>query len=127
GPGSDRHRRARRGARAPPARAVELAQDRRGLTRRRTRRAAPSVGCRGMSTTTRSERIPMPDGGEMGAYIALPESGRGPGILVLMEIFGVGSYIRRAAERLSELGYVALAPDLYRRTDPGAEFDHDQA
>jgi carboxymethylenebutenolidase len=69
----------------------------------------------------------MPDGGEMGAYIALPEPGRGPGILVLMEIFGVGSYIRRAAERLAELGYVALAPDLYRRTDPDAEFDHDQA
>ena len=62
----------------------------------------------------------MPDGGEMGAYVALPESGHGPGMLVLMEIFGVGSYIRRAAERLAELGYVALAPDLYRRTDPGS-------
>ena len=43
----------------------------------------------------------MPDGGEMGAYVALPESGSGPGVLVLMEIFGVGSYIRRAAERLA--------------------------
>lgn len=68
----------------------------------------------------------MPDGGEMGAYIALPEPGRGPGMLVLMEIFGVGDYIRRAAERLAELGYVALAPDLYRRTDPDAEYDHGQ-
>jgi carboxymethylenebutenolidase len=80
-----------------------------------------------MSTTTRQERIHMPDGGDMGAYVAVPESGHGPGILVLMEIFGVGSYIRRAAERLAELGYVALAPDLYRRTDPGAEFDHNPA
>ncbi len=69
----------------------------------------------------------MPDGGEMGAHIAVPDSGHGPGILVLMEIFGVGSYIRRATERLAELGYVALAPDLYRRTDPDAEFDHDPA
>ena len=87
------------------------------------------VGCAISSLramTTRTERIPMPDGGEMGAYIALPDAGRGPGILVLMEIFGVGSYIRRAAERLAELGYVALAPDLYRRTDPDAEFEHDQ-
>jgi carboxymethylenebutenolidase len=80
-----------------------------------------------MSTSTRNERIPMPDGGDMGAHIAVPESGHGPGILVLMEIFGVGSYIRRATERLAELGYVALAPDLYRRTDPGAEFEHDQS
>jgi carboxymethylenebutenolidase len=69
----------------------------------------------------------MPDGGEMGAYTALPAAGHGPGVLVLMEIFGVGSYIRRAAERLAELGYVALAPDLYRRTNPDAEFEHDQA
>jgi len=80
-----------------------------------------------MTVDTRSERIPMPDGGEMSAHIAVPESGHGPGILVLMEIFGVGSYIRRATERLAELGYVALAPDLYRRTDPDAEFDHDPA
>ena len=69
----------------------------------------------------------MPDGGEMGAYVALPESGSGPGVLVLMEIFGVGSYIRRAAERLAELGYVGLAPDLYRRIDPGLELAHDEA
>jgi carboxymethylenebutenolidase len=71
--------------------------------------------------------IEMPDGGQMGAYLALPESGRGPGMLVLMEIFGVGVYIREAADRLAALGYVALAPDLYRRTRPGAEYAHDDA
>ena len=80
-----------------------------------------------MAGVTRRETIEMPDGGEMGAFVALPETGHGPGLLVLMEIFGVGSYIRRAAERLAELGYVALAPDLYRRTDPGLELAHDQA
>jgi carboxymethylenebutenolidase len=76
--------------------------------------------------TTRSQTIAMPDGGDMGAYVALPESGGGPGVLVLMEIFGVGPYIRRAAERLAELGYVAMAPDLYRRTEPGLELPHDE-
>jgi carboxymethylenebutenolidase len=79
-----------------------------------------------MATATRRETVPMPDGGEMGAYVALPASGSGPGVLVLMEIFGVGTYIRRAAERLAELGYVALAPDLYRRVEPGLELDHDE-
>lgn len=68
-----------------------------------------------------------PDGGEMGAYLSVPEAGSGPGVVVLMEIFGVGAYIRRAGERLAELGYVAIAPDLYRRIEPGAEFDHDEA
>src|SRR4051794_11182586 len=68
--------------------------------------------------------IAMPDGGEMGAHVVLPEGGSGPGVLVLMEIFGVGPYIRRACERVAELGYVAMAPDLYRRIDPGVEIDH---
>jgi carboxymethylenebutenolidase len=72
-------------------------------------------------------QIDMPDGDKMGAYVALPHSGRGPGMVVLMEIFGVGVYIREAADRLAGLGYVALAPDLYRRTDAGAEFAHDDA
>jgi carboxymethylenebutenolidase len=70
--------------------------------------------------------IPMPDGGTMEAFVALPETGRGPGVLVLMEIFGVGSYIRRACERLADLGYVAMAPDLYRRIEPGLEIEHDE-
>ena len=63
----------------------------------------------------------------MGAYVALPESGAGPGMLVLMEVFGVGVYIREAADRLAGLGYVGLAPDLYRRTRADAEFAHDDA
>ncbi len=75
----------------------------------------------------RTETINMPDGGTMSAQLALPDGGSGPGLLVLMEIFGVGSYIVRAAERLAELGYVALAPDLYRRVDPGFAVDHDEA
>jgi len=71
--------------------------------------------------------IPTPDGGEMGAHVSLPPAGAGPGVLVLMEIYGVGSYIKRATERLAALGYVALAPDLYRRIEPGLEIEHDEA
>ena len=80
-----------------------------------------------MSLPSRTETIAMPDGGTMAAHLCLPESGSGPGVLVLMEIFGVGTYIRRACERLAELGYVAMAPDLYRRVHPGLELGHDQA
>jgi carboxymethylenebutenolidase len=75
--------------------------------------------------TSRTETIAMPDGGSMGAWVVVPEGGSGPGVLVLMEIFGVGPYIRRACERLAELGYVAMAPDLYRRIEPGLEIAHD--
>jgi carboxymethylenebutenolidase len=70
--------------------------------------------------------IRTPDGELMGGHLSLPAAGEGPGVLVLMEVFGVGPYIRRATERLAELGYVALAPDLYRRIDPGLETAHDE-
>jgi carboxymethylenebutenolidase len=75
-----------------------------------------------MAIRTRTETIAMPGGGTMDAYLAVPESGRGPGMLVLMEIFGVGDYIREVTERLAGIGYVAIAPDLYRRIRPKAEF-----
>jgi carboxymethylenebutenolidase len=67
--------------------------------------------------STRSETI------EPGfeAHVALPAAGSGPGMLLLQEIFGVNDYVRDAARRLAELGYVVLAPDLYWRTEPGLE------
>jgi carboxymethylenebutenolidase len=70
--------------------------------------------------TTREQTIEIPDG-ELGAHLAIPAAGRGPGIVLLHEIFGVGDYIRDAAARLAEAGYVVLAPDLFWRTQPGLE------
>jgi carboxymethylenebutenolidase len=74
--------------------------------------------------SSRQEPIRAPDGTEFGGHLSLPASGEGSGVLVLMEIYGVGSYVKRATERLAELGYVALAPDLYRRIEPGLEIEH---
>ncbi len=74
-------------------------------------------------TQTRNERIEAHDGGEFGAHLVLPDAGRGPGIVVIQEIFGLTRYIRDACERLAGLGYVALAPDLYWRIEPGVDLD----
>lgn len=79
-----------------------------------------------MPGTVRVERVSTPDG-EFDAHVVLPESGSGPGIVVLQEIFGVGDYIKEAAGRLAGLGYVALAPDLYWRIEPGIALGHDEA
>ena len=79
-----------------------------------------------MPGAVRSQTIETPDGAAMGGHLVLPESGTGPGVVVLMEIFGVGPYIRAACERLAGAGYVALAPDLYRRIEPGLELSHDE-
>lgn len=58
--------------------------------------------------------VPTPDG-PMPARVWLPASGRGPGILLLQEIFGVSAYIRRRAEDLAALGYVVVAPEVFWR------------
>jgi carboxymethylenebutenolidase len=76
-----------------------------------------------VAATSRIERVRTPEG-ELDAHVVLPESGSGPGIVVLQEIFGVGGYIKEAADRLAGIGYVALAPDLYWRIEPGIALEH---
>ena len=80
-----------------------------------------------MSIETRTVSITAADGGVFSAYLALPEAGRGPGLLVLQEIFGVNGYLREVAERYAEEGYVAIAPDLFWRIKPGIELGYSEA
>jgi carboxymethylenebutenolidase len=47
-------------------------------------------------------------------YLALPESGRGPGVVVVQEWWGLDSGIKEMADRLAQAGFVAFVPDLYR-------------
>jgi carboxymethylenebutenolidase len=46
-------------------------------------------------------------------YLAVPESGSGPGVVVLQEWWGLDDHIRSVCDRLAADGFVALAPDLY--------------
>jgi carboxymethylenebutenolidase len=71
-----------------------------------------------MTQPERTELIPTHDGGQMPAFVARPPSGRGPGLVVLQEIFGVTDYIKRRTRDLANLGYVAVAPQLYWRLGP---------
>jgi carboxymethylenebutenolidase len=61
------------------------------------------------------------DGGQFSAYLATPKSGKGPGIVVIQEIFGVNPWIRQVADRYAAAGYAALAPDLFWRQEPGVQ------
>lgn len=69
-------------------------------------------------TTSRTETITTPDG-TFDAHVVVPDSGSGPGLMVIQEIFGVNTYIRDVCERVAALGYVALAPDMFWRDEPG--------
>ena len=69
--------------------------------------------------------IPV-DGGELPADLHLPETGRGPGIVLFQEIFGVTGYVSARAEDLAGLGYVVLVPHVYwRQGDPLIEGGED--
>ena len=61
------------------------------------------------------------DGGEFDAYLALPASGYGPGIVVIQEVFGVNSYMRSVADWYAAHGFVAVCPDLFWRLERGVE------
>ena len=61
------------------------------------------------------------DGGEFDAYLALPASGYGPGIVVLQEIFGVNQTMREVCEWYAAHGFVAICPDLFWRQERGVD------
>jgi carboxymethylenebutenolidase len=61
------------------------------------------------------------DGGGFSGYLATPKSGKGPGILVIQEIFGVNKVMRDIADGFAAQGYAALCPDLFWRQEPGIQ------
>ena len=61
--------------------------------------------------------------GSFTAYLATPNVPTNLAIVILQEIFGVNSNIRAIADQFAELGYVAVAPDLYWRHAPKIELD----
>ena len=63
--------------------------------------------------------------GRFNAYLAEPAGAPRGAVIVIQEIFGVNEGIRRKADHLASLGYLALAPDLFWRLEPGVELDPD--
>src|SRR5680860_173826 len=53
------------------------------------------------------------NGGTSRGYLAVPESGSGPGVIVIQEYWGLNEQIKEVCDLVAE-GFVALAPDLYR-------------
>jgi carboxymethylenebutenolidase len=63
------------------------------------------------------QNVTFPSNGSTAhGYLALPESGAGPGVIVIQEWWGLTDHIASIADRLAAEGFVALAPDLYGGT-----------
>ncbi len=65
--------------------------------------------------------IAAPDGGKFAVYLAKPASGKGPGVVVCQEIFGVNRFMRDVCDGLARGGYLAICPDLFWRQQPGIQ------
>ena len=67
--------------------------------------------------SVQSEMVEVPGG--MPAFVARPEGGPRPAVLVIQEAFGLNGHIKDVTQRIAGEGYVALAPDLYWRGGKG--------
>jgi carboxymethylenebutenolidase len=65
------------------------------------------------------------DGHSLSAYMAAPEGKPRGGVVVIQEIFGLNSHIRRVAEQYASLGYLAVAPALFDRIKRNVEVPYD--
>lgn len=65
--------------------------------------------------------LAVADGTRMVGHLARPPAPttNPPGLLVFQEAFGVNDYLRSVTARFAELGFVALAPELYHRSGDG--------
>jgi carboxymethylenebutenolidase len=77
--------------------------------------------------TSRIDTITALDGGTFAGHVSVPDSGSGPGVLLLQEIFGVNEFLLSKAADLASAGYVVLCPDVFWRIQPGVALTHDEA
>src|SRR5216684_3434693 len=59
--------------------------------------------------------------GAFGAYVARPKASPAPAVVALQELFGVNADIRKTCDEIAEQGFLAVAPDLFWRQEPGVD------
>ena len=67
------------------------------------------------------------DGTRVPAYEARPSGAARGAVVVIQEIFGVNSHIRSVADGYAAEGYVAVAPAMFHRVQPGVELGYSEA
>ena len=74
------------------------------------------------STLQNQMTIESPDG-IFHAYVSRPAKLPAPAVVVLQELFGVNTDIRATCDELAKRGFIAIAPDLFWRQEPGVDLD----
>jgi carboxymethylenebutenolidase len=66
------------------------------------------------------------DGHNLAAYMVAPEGKPRGGVVVIQEIFGLNSHIKRVTEQYAGLGYLAIAPALFDRVKRAVELPYSE-
>lgn len=66
------------------------------------------------------------DGFVLNAYTSAPEGKVRGGVVVIGEVWGVNKWVRSVADRFARHGYIAVAPNLFDRLEPGFESENYQ-
>src|SRR5271156_7096865 len=61
--------------------------------------------------------------GTFNAYVSRPAKLPAPVVVVLQELFGVNADIRATCDELAARGFIAIAPDLFWRREPGVDLN----
>jgi carboxymethylenebutenolidase len=72
----------------------------------------------------RNDQITAANGQRFAAHVSIPDTPNGHAVIVLQEIFGITSHIREVADRYARDGFLAIAPDLFWRVEPGLSLSH---
>jgi len=72
-------------------------------------------------------RLKANDGHELDTYVSWPSDPPIAGLVVIQEAFGVNHHIRSVADGFAKDGFLAVAPALFDRIQPGVELGYDPA
>jgi carboxymethylenebutenolidase len=72
-------------------------------------------------------KLTAEDGFKLSAYRATPAGTPRGGVVIIQEIFGVNSHIKRVSDGYAADGYAVIAPGLFDRVEPGFETGYEQA
>jgi carboxymethylenebutenolidase len=74
----------------------------------------------------RGQFVPLraADGHTLQAYTVQPGVPATGGVVIVQEIFGVNAHIRSVADFYADQGYVAIAPSIFDRIEPGVDLGY---
>ena len=70
-------------------------------------------------------RLRAEDSHELDAYVARPADEPIAGLVIIQEIFGVNAHIRSVADSYAKDGFLAVAPALFDRLEPGVDLTYE--